>query len=61
MVRKSLTDRKVKSLKRDPKLEDKLGHYDTWDAIVPALGVRTAKTGRRTFILMARYPGSRGR
>src|SRR5262245_32251594 len=55
----NLTDRKLKSLKRDRKLEDKLGHYDTWDAVVPGLGVRTSKTGRRTSVLMARYPGSR--
>ena len=59
MVRKNLTDRKVRSLKRDRKLEDKLGHYDTWDAVVPGLGVRTSATGRRTFVLVARYPGSR--
>ena len=59
MVRKNLTDRKVNSLKRDTKIEDKLGHYDTWDAVVPGLGVRTSATGRRTFVLMARYPGSR--
>jgi integrase len=55
----NLTDRKLKSLKRDRKLEDNLGHYDTWDAVVPGLGVRTSATGRRTFVLMARYPGSR--
>jgi hypothetical protein len=54
MTSKNLTDRKVKSLKGDRNLGDKLGHYDTWDAVVPGLGVR-----RRTFILMARYPGSR--
>ena len=59
MVKKNLTDRKVNSLKRDTKIEDKLGHYDTWDAVVPGLGVRTSATGRRTFVLMARYPGSR--
>ena len=59
MVRKNLTDRKVRSLKRDRKLEDKLGHYDTWDAVVPGLGVRTSAKGRRTFVLVARYPGSR--
>src|SRR5262249_38073765 len=58
MVKKNLTDRKVKSLKRDEGREDRLGHYDTWDAVVPGLGVRTSKTGRRTFVLMARYPGS---
>jgi integrase len=59
MAKRNLTDRKVKSLKRDRKLEDKLGHYDTWDAVVPGLGVRTSATGRRTFVLMARYPGSK--
>jgi integrase len=59
MVKQTLTDRRLKSLKRDRKLEDKLGHFDTWDSIVPGLGVRTSATGRRTFVLMARYPGSR--
>jgi integrase len=58
MVRRSLTDRKVKSLKRDASLEDKLGHYDTWDTVLPGLGVRVSKTGRRTFVLAARFPGS---
>jgi len=58
MSRQSLTDRKLKSLKPDRKREDKLGHFDTWDTDVHGLGVRTSKTGRRTFILMARYPGS---
>ena len=57
MVRRKLTDRKLKSLKRDRSLEDKLGHYDTWDTVVPGLGVRVSKTGRRTFFLMTRYPG----
>jgi integrase len=59
IVRRNLTDRKVKSLKRNPKLEDKLGHYDTWDATTPGFGIRTSKTGRRTFVLTTRYPGSR--
>jgi integrase len=58
IVRRNLTDRKLNSLKRDPGLEDKLGHFDTWDTDVHGLGVRTSKTGRRTFVLMARYPGS---
>jgi integrase len=59
MVRRNLTDRKLKRLKRDRSLEDKLGHYDTWDTVVPGLGVRVSKTGRRTFVLMTRYPGDR--
>src|SRR5262245_11184269 len=58
MSRQSLTDRKLKSLKPDRKREDKLGHFDTWDTDVHGLGVRTSKTGRRTFVLMARYPDS---
>jgi integrase len=59
MVRRNLSDRKLKRLKRDRSLEDKLGHYDTWDTVVPGLGVRVSKTGRRTFVLMTRYPGDR--
>jgi integrase len=58
VVRRNLTDRKVKSLKRERSLEDKLGHYDTWDTDIRGFGIRTSKTGRRTFVLMARYPGS---
>jgi integrase len=54
----SLTDRKLQSLKRNPKLEDKLGHYDTWDTTVRGLGVRTSAKGK-TFVLMTRYPGAR--
>ena len=58
MVKRNLTDRKLKSLKRNRNLEDKLGHYDTWDTVVPGLGVRVSKTGRRTFVLLSR-PGKR--
>jgi hypothetical protein len=57
--RVNLTDRKLKSLKQSER-EDDLGHFDTWDSIVPGLGVRTRSvTGRRTFVLLARYPGSK--
>ena len=59
MIKKALTDRRVQSLKRDATLADALGHYDVWDAIVPGLGVRTSATGRRTFVLMTRFPGSK--
>jgi integrase len=60
MVAKStLTDRKLNSLRQDATRADTLGHYDTWDAVVPGLGVRTSATGRRTFVLMVRYPGSK--
>jgi hypothetical protein len=58
MAKQNLTDRKLTSLKRDARIEDKLGHYDTWDSIVPGFGVRTSATGRRTSVLMTRFPGS---
>jgi integrase len=58
-MRKALTDRKLQSLKPDATVADSLGHHDVWDAVVPGLGVRTSKTGRRTFVLMARFPGSK--
>ena len=54
---RNLTDRKIRSLKpRGNNGNNK--HYDTWDRLTPGLGVRTSATGRRTFVLMARYPGS---
>jgi integrase len=60
MVQKvTLTDRKVNSLRQDATRADALGHHDTWDAIIPGLGVRTSATGRRTFVLMTRFPGSK--
>jgi integrase len=34
-------------------------HADVWDAGFPGFGVRVSDTGRRTFVLMARYPGSK--
>jgi integrase len=53
---RNLTDRKIKSLK--PRGNNGNKHYDTWDRLTPGLGIRTSSTGRRTFVLMARYPGS---
>lgn len=32
--------------------------YDVMDAIVPGLGVRVTDKGKRTFVLLARFPGS---
>src|SRR5262249_17296549 len=34
-------------------------HYDVMDAMVPGFGVRVSDTGRRTFILVKRFPGGR--
>ena len=48
-MRKTLTDRALRSIEED-----------TTDAVVPGLGVRVSPdTGRKTFILTARYPGSK--
>jgi len=55
MGKRNLTDRTLKSLKaaRSGK------HYDIMDSFVPGFGVRISDTGRRTFILVKRFPGSR--
>ena len=54
MPRKRLTDRTLKALK-----PAKSGsRYDVMDADVSELGVRVTDRGLRTFILIARYPGS---
>jgi integrase len=57
-----LTDRKLLSLKPihpETKKPLKVGErYELMDTIVPKFGVRVTAQGRRTFILVARYPGS---
>jgi integrase len=53
-MKRNLTDRTLKSLK-----PTKQGtHVDVWDLGFPGFGVRVSDTGRRTFVLTARYPGS---
>ena len=51
---KRLTDRKLQTLKR----ANAGKRYDVMDGDVRGLGVRVTDTGRRSFILIARYPGS---
>jgi len=54
MAKKALTDRALKALKAARK-----GHrYDVMDSVVPGFGVRVTDKGQRTFVLVARYPGS---
>lgn len=53
MARKTLTDRGIKSLK------PKAGPYIEPDTQVPGVGVRIMPTGHRTFVLTARYGGSK--
>src|SRR5262245_21089760 len=52
MVKRRLTDRTIQAL------EPKGMRYDVMDSDVPGLGVRVSEIGQRTFILIARYPGS---
>ena len=52
MAKNRLTDRKVKTLKRKGK------RYDVMDTDVPGFGVRVTEVGQKSFILIARYPGS---
>jgi hypothetical protein len=47
-----LTDRKLVSLKA------RATRYEVMDMDVPGFGVRVSEKGQRTFILIARYPGS---
>ena len=52
-MRRTLTDRLIRSLKA------KSAEYTVWDSIVPSLGIRVLPSGVKTFILGARFPGSR--
>ena len=54
MAKRNLTDRTLKALK--PAAAGKL--CDIMDSVVPGFGVRVSDSGRRTFMLVARYPGS---
>ncbi len=49
-----LTDNKVKNLKPAPAGK----RYDIMDAAVPGFGIRVTDKGVKTFVLVARYPGS---
>jgi Arm DNA-binding domain len=50
--KRTLNDRTLKALKPGQKGKT----YDVMDTIVPGFGVRVSETGRRTFILVARFP-----
>jgi integrase len=57
MPKQNLTDRTLKSLAHKPAEKGKT--RDVMDTVVTGFGVRVSETGRRTFILVARYPGSK--
>jgi integrase len=50
-MKTTLTDRRVKALRGSS------DYCDIWDAAVPGFGVRVAPSGRKTFVLMARFSG----
>jgi integrase len=54
MPKTTLNDRSLKAAKPAPKGKT----YDKMDTLVPGFGVRVSDKGRKTFILVARYPGS---
>jgi integrase len=54
LAKKPLTDRAIAALKPAPTGKRRL----VWDAIVPGLALRVTDTGKRTFVLVVRYPGS---
>jgi integrase len=55
MAKRTLTDRTLKALK-----PAKVGkRYDVSDSVVPGLAVRVTDSGQRTFVLIARFPGSK--
>lgn len=55
MPRETLTDRRLKSLKPAAKGT----RYEITDSIVPGLKVRVSDTGRKVFVLAARFPDPR--
>jgi integrase len=54
MQKHTLTDRALKALKPAPAGK----RYDVMDAVVPGFGVRVTDKRKRTFVLVARYPGA---
>lgn len=54
MTAKLLTDRTLKSLKAAARGT----RYEVRDAVVPGLAMRVTDTGRKTFVFVARFPGS---
>jgi integrase len=54
LAKKPLTHRAIKAVKPAPLGKRKL----LWDAIVPGLALRVTDRGKRSFVLVTRYPGS---
>jgi integrase len=54
LAKKPLTDRAIRTVKPAPAGKRRL----FWDAVVPGLALRVTDTGKRTFVLVTRYPSS---
>jgi hypothetical protein len=54
MPKRTLNERIVRSLKAAPRGK----RYEVMDSVVPGLGIRLTDKGAKTFVLIARYPGS---
>lgn len=54
LPRENLTDKRLQALKAAPKGD----RYDISDGITPGLAVRVTDKGTKTFVLVARFPGS---
>jgi len=54
-VKKTLTDRLLKSLKPAPAGKRPI----IWDTVVPGVGIRNTDRGHLTFVLGGRFPGSK--
>ena len=52
-MRRRLSDRTIDALKPRPK------RYEIWDEVVPGLGVRVDPKGRKTFVVVKRFPGAK--
>jgi integrase len=51
-MKTALTDRAIKAMRKAARA------YDVHDAVVPGLGLRALPSGVKSFVLVARYPGS---
>jgi len=54
MAKRALNDRIIRAAKPAAKGR----RNEIWDSVTPGVGIRTTDTGKKTFVLLARYPGS---
>jgi integrase len=54
MAKRTLTDRTLKALKP----AKASSRYEVMDSVVPGFGIRVTESGQKTFVLIARFPGS---